>query len=160
MLTMHLLLFQYPLHLSASSPPNTTASPSNLCKSCINMMYCVGTAWDSLERSFQTKLQGIIVDQCGNMTVQGLSTTIYGLGLMGVRWTYTSSDFKIKIQDVVLSNIMNMTDQGASNTVYGLALMGINWLEWRDINLSKLEHALIKILPKLNDQGTANMIYS
>ena len=110
------------------------------------------------------KLRAIIIDTSRNimylMTVQGVSSILYGFMRMEAKWSTFSTEF----QNIVINSCIehfskkSINAQNISNTVYSLGVMGAK----RDKFPENFRNSLMKCINDFvafNNQELSNTIY-
>jgi hypothetical protein len=99
------------------------------------------------------------------MITQGLSTTLYGLGMMGTPWLTLSKDTQQALYRAIVrcfavgSIVPALNGQAVANAIYALGFCEVSWEDFQEDVRTALMNAVRLCGPYMKPQEAANLIY-
>ena len=119
-------------------------------------------AWNDIPQLTKKQLLVASTNELKTMTIQGVSTTMYGLGAMGAQWMELPMDLKDQlklscIQHFTVHSLQNR--QAISNILYSLGLIGAIWNDFSKELIRAFHTALMEHIPSMSLQEYCNVLY-
>jgi hypothetical protein len=125
----------------------------------------LGLKWRDLSSSAREAIQAAIAAQASYMITQGLSTTLYGLGIMEAPWPSLSPATVGVLQTEMQRcfgprSLVPASDaQAVANSIYALGFSQLTWGELPEGVRAALMKATVLCGPYLKAQELANLAY-
>lgn len=125
----------------------------------------IGVKWSGLSAEARTAIESAMTAQLPRMITQGLSTTLYGLGMMDAPWSTMAPATIQALKAAMLRcfgsrNLVPENDaQAIANAVYALGFCQVGWTDLPGEVHAVLMRAAARCGPHFKAQELANLVY-
>ena len=125
----------------------------------------MGLKWSELPVELQHLLDATAAERYPRMITQGVSNTLYGLGVMGAAWTDLSPEHRHAVYEAIRRCFSRGTvsasvnSQAVSNVVYALGLCGAQWADFPAESKRAVMEGIVICSAQFKSQEIANLVY-
>lgn len=126
----------------------------------------MGLKWSELPEELRLLIDVTAAQRYPRMIPQGVSNTVYGLGVMGAPWEKLSPEHCGAVYGAIrrcfsrgTSSSVVIFSQAVSNMIYALGLCGAQWADFPVESKSALMEGIVICSPQFKSQEIANLIY-
>ena len=125
----------------------------------------MGVKWTELPAKLREIIENCVTERYPRMITQGVSNTMYGLGVMGITWENMSPAHREAAHVALIGSFGSrsvypvVSSQGVANVLYALGLSGASWDAFPSSVHRSLLEGVILCGPHFKSQEVSNLIY-